>query len=108
MPSSAKPGGIRKSVMTTAGGSRRTWLTSSAPWRAWPAWQQPGQHGAVRPGRPCPPGLAAQYGDLVAQHQQFSRPGGIASGVKREPAEHPDHEQVKQSDSHERDHAAAR
>jgi hypothetical protein len=40
--------------------------------------------------------LAAQHGDLVAQHQQFRHLGGIASGEKREPAEHTDHDQIEQ------------
>jgi hypothetical protein len=34
--------------------------------------------------------------------------GGIASGEEREPAEHPNHDQVEQSNSHELDHAPAR
>jgi hypothetical protein len=52
--------------------------------------------------------LAAQHSNLVPQHQQLRRLGGIASGEKREPVEHPNHDQIEQSDSHECDHAAAR
>jgi hypothetical protein len=32
---------------------------------------QGGQHGPVWPGQPGPTDLAAQHGDLVAQHQQL-------------------------------------
>jgi hypothetical protein len=72
--------------------------------------QQPGQRGQHRPVRPRGPwatGLSAQHGDLVAQHQQLRRLGGIASGKERKPAEHPNHDQVEQSNSHEPDHAPA-
>jgi hypothetical protein len=44
----------------------------------------------------------------VAQRQQLRGLGGIASGEEREPAEHPNHDQVEQSNSHELDHAPAR
>jgi hypothetical protein len=69
---------------------------------------QGGQHRPVRPGRPWSADLPTQHGDLVTQHQQLRRLGGIASGEERQPAEHPNHDRVQQTHSHAPDHAPAR
>jgi hypothetical protein len=50
------------------------------------AGQQPGQagqHGSVGPVHPRPAHLAAQHGDLVAQHEQFGVLGGRAARQQR-------------------------
>jgi hypothetical protein len=44
---------------------------------------QGGEHGPVRPGQPRPADLAAQHGDLVAQHQQLRGHRRIAASGPR-------------------------
>jgi hypothetical protein len=75
------------------------------------AGQQPGhcgQHRSIRPGWPRPSTCRSNTGTLCRQHQHFRHDGGIGSGQKREPAEHPRHDPVEQSYSHESDHASVR
>ena len=66
--------------------------------------QQPGQGrqdravGPVRPGTAHP---AAQHHHLMAQHQDLRLLGCPAAAQQGQPAEHPDRDQVQQTDRHE-------
>jgi hypothetical protein len=65
--------------------------------------QQPGQrgdHGPVSPVRSRAGHLTMQHGDLVTEDQYLHVLGGIASHQQRQPAEHPNHGQVDQTDEH--------
>jgi hypothetical protein len=64
--------------------------------------RQGGEHGTVSPVRPGAGDLAVQDSDLVPQREDLRILRGIAPRQQRQPAEHPDHEQVDQSDKHER------
>jgi len=67
--------------------------------------QQPGQggeHGTIRPARPRTRDLPTQDRDLMPQDQDLRVLGGVAADQERQPAEHPDHEQVDKTDQHER------
>jgi hypothetical protein len=67
--------------------------------------QQPGQggeHGTVSPVRPGAGDLPAQDSDLVPQREYLYILRGIASRQQRQPAEHPDHEQIDEASEHER------
>jgi hypothetical protein len=67
--------------------------------------QQPPEgrdHGTVSPVRLRTGDLAAQDRDIVPQDQDLRVLGGIAPRQERQPAEHPDHEQVDKADEHER------
>ena len=58
-----------------------------------PTGQQPGQggeHGTVSPVQPRAADLTPQHRDLMPEHQEH------------QPAEHPDHEEVSETDQHER------
>jgi hypothetical protein len=70
----------------------------------WPSSGTPqgGEHSTVSPVRPWAGNLPAQDSDLVPQREYLCILRGIASRQQRQPAEHPDHEQVDQSDEHER------
>jgi hypothetical protein len=66
--------------------------------------QQPCQgreDGTVSPVRPRARDLPAQHSDLVPQHQDLRVFGGVTARQQRQPAEHPDHEQVDEADEHE-------
>ena len=66
--------------------------------------QQPcqrGDHGAVGPVRLRAGDLTAQHCDLVPQHQDLRVFHGVSPRQEREPAEHPDHEQVDEAKEHE-------
>ena len=47
-----------------------------------------GRHRPAWPGQPRWPELAAEYGDLVAQHQELGDYRGLASGELWQPAGH--------------------
>jgi hypothetical protein len=67
--------------------------------------QQPGQgseHGTVSPVRPRADDLTPQHRDLVPQDQDLDVLDGITARQQYQPAEHPDHEQVDETDKHER------
>jgi hypothetical protein len=66
--------------------------------------QQPGQggeHGAVSPVWLWPGDLAAQYGDLMTEHQDLCILGAVASREESQPGEVPDNGQVDEADEHE-------
>jgi hypothetical protein len=67
--------------------------------------QQPGQggeHGAVSPVRPRARDLPPQDRDLMPQDQDLRVLRGVTARQQRQPAEHPDHEQVDKANEHER------
>jgi hypothetical protein len=67
--------------------------------------QQPGQddeHGAVSPVRSRPRDLPTQDRDLMAQHQDLGVLDAVTARQQRQPAEHPDHEQIGEANEHER------
>jgi len=67
-------------------------------------WQQPGkrrQDRAVSQVRPGPGHLAAERHHLMPQHKDFRVFGRLAATQQDQPAEHPDHDQVHQTDRHE-------
>ena len=69
------------------------------------AGQQPaqgGEHGTVSPVWPRAGDLTPQHRDLVPEDQDFRVLGGMAARQERQPAEHPDHEQIDEADEHER------
>ena len=66
--------------------------------------QQPsqcGEEGAVNPVRPPAGDVPTQHCDLVPQHEDLRILRGVTPGQERQPAEHPDHEQVDETDQHE-------
>ena len=46
--------------------------------------------------------LTPQHRHLMPQYQDLRVLGGVASRQQRQPAEYPDHEQVDETDQHER------
>ena len=56
---------------------------------AWECSDQGGQDRPIRPGQPQSADLTSQYGNLVAQHQQFGGHRGLAARELWQPAEHP-------------------
>jgi hypothetical protein len=69
------------------------------------ARQQPRQgseHGTVSPARPRAGDLAPQHRDLVPEDQDLDILDSITPRQQYQPAEHPDHEQVDETDKHER------
>jgi hypothetical protein len=67
--------------------------------------QQPGQggkHGTVSPAWSRPGDLTPQHRDLVTQDQDLCILGGVTARQQDQPAEHPDHGQVDQTDPHNR------
>ena len=67
--------------------------------------QQPGQggqHGTVSPVRLRPRGLPAQDRGLMPQHEDLRILSGVIPGQEHQPAEHPDHQYVEETDKHER------
>jgi hypothetical protein len=68
-------------------------------------WQQPRQGGedyAVSPIRPRPRDLPTQHRDLMPQDEDLRILRGVTAHQERQPAEHPDHEQVDEANEHER------
>jgi hypothetical protein len=66
--------------------------------------QQPGQgrqDRAVGPIRPGTGHLAAEHHHLMTEHHDLRVLGRLAPAQQDQPAEHPDHEQVQQTDRHE-------
>jgi len=64
------------------------------------AGQQPCQRGqdrAVGPGQLRRPGLALEYGDLVAQEEDLGVLVAVGAGEQGKPAEDAEHRQVGQS-----------
>ena len=65
--------------------------------------QQPAQraeHGTVEPGE-CRSGIGAvQDGDLVSKREDLGVLGGIGAGEQRQPAQHANEHQVKESEGH--------
>ena len=57
---------------------------------------------AVSPIWPRTGNLTPQHRDLVAQHKDLRVLGGITARQEHQPAKHPDHEQVDETDQHER------
>ena len=71
---------------------------------AQPRREQPGQRCQDRPVGPVRTGpghLTAQHYHLVAQHQDLRVPRCLAAAQQDQPAEHPDHDQIQQTDRHE-------
>jgi hypothetical protein len=67
--------------------------------------QQPGQrgeHGTVSPVRPRARGLTPQHRDLMPQDQDLRILSGVTARQEHRPAEHPDHEQIDETDQHGR------
>jgi hypothetical protein len=67
--------------------------------------QQPGQrgeHGTVSPVRPRARGLTSQHRDLMPEDQDLRVLSGVTARQEHQPAEHPDHEQVDETDKHGR------
>jgi hypothetical protein len=67
--------------------------------------QQPGQgseHGTISPVRLRADDLAPQDRDLVPQDQDLEVLRGITPCQQYQPTEHPDYEQVDETDKHER------
>jgi hypothetical protein len=67
--------------------------------------QQPGQggeYGTVSPVWPRIGDLTPQHRDLMARNQDLRVLSGVAARQQRQPAEHLDHEQVDETDQHER------
>jgi len=67
--------------------------------------QQPGQgseQGTVSPVRLRAGYLSAQDSDLMAQHEDLRVLSGITARQEHQPAKHPHHEQVDETDEHER------
>ena len=64
------------------------------------ARQQPGQRGQYRPvgpGQLRRPGLALEYGDLVAQEEDLGVLGPVGAGKQGKPAEDAEHRQTTES-----------
>ena len=64
--------------------------------------RQGGHHGTVSPVRPRAGGLPPQDRDLMPEHQDLRILAGVTSRQEHQPAEHPDHEQVDETDEHQR------
>ena len=83
-------------------GQQRSWRDE--PLGSQRRWQQPGQRGQDRPVGPVrlrPGDLTPQHRHLVPEHHDLRILGRLAAARQREPAEHPDHDQVEQTESHE-------
>jgi hypothetical protein len=68
------------------------------------ARQQPGQRGQDRPVGPRQPrnlDLALERRDLMAQDQDLGVLSPVGPGKQRQPAEHAQHRQVRESQCHE-------
>ncbi len=63
--------------------------------------RQRGDHRTVSPVWLRAGDLAAQDRDLVPQDQNLHILGGGAAREQRQPAEHPDHEQIEDANEHE-------
>ena len=64
------------------------------------ARQQPGQRGQYRPigpGQLRRPGLALEYGDLVAQEEDLGVLGPVGAGKQGKPAEDAEHRHITES-----------
>ena len=61
---------------------------------------QGGEHGTVSPVRPRPRDLPAQDRDLMPQHEDLRILSGVIPCQEHQPAEHPDHQQVDETDKH--------
>jgi hypothetical protein len=55
----------------------------------------------VGPGDSSSPGLAVQYGELVAQHEDLDVLVRVGAGEQHHPAQQPGHDQVRQSERHQ-------
>jgi hypothetical protein len=64
--------------------------------------RQRGDHRTVSPVRLRAGDLTAKDRDLVPQHQDLHLLGGAAAREQRQPAEHPDREQIEDANEHER------
>jgi hypothetical protein len=64
--------------------------------------RQRGDHRTVSPVRLRAGDLAAQDRDLVPQDHDLHLLGGAAAREQRQPAEHPDHEQIQDANKHDR------
>ena len=70
-----------------------------------PTWQQPGQggeHGTVSPVQPRAGDLTTKHHDLMPEDQDLRVLGSVTARQEHHPAEHPDHEEVNETDKHER------
>ena len=63
--------------------------------------RQSGDHRTVSPVRLGAGDVAAQDRDLMPQDQDLHVFRGVAAPEQRQPAEHPDHEQIKEAEEHE-------
>jgi hypothetical protein len=66
--------------------------------------QQPGQggeHGTISPVGPRVRYLTPQHRDLMPEDQDLHVLDGVASHQQSQPAEHPDHEEIDQTNEHE-------
>jgi hypothetical protein len=63
--------------------------------------RQSGDHRTVSPVRLGAGDLAAQDRDLMPQDQHLHVFRGVAAREQRQPAEHPDHEQIEEAEEHE-------
>ena len=66
-----------------------------------PGAGQRGDHGPVGPVWLGADDLTAQDRDLMPQYQDLHVFGDVAAGEQRQPAEHPEHEQIDQAEEHE-------
>lgn len=104
--------------------STSSWSGRSAGWSSWPAVMPPRRRrfscfamrsrscggrsrardwtGLTAPCSPPWPGCCLGSCDLVPQDQDLRVLGGVAAGQQRQPAEHPDHEDIDKADEHER------
>ena len=64
-----------------------------------------GEHGPVRPVQPWSWVGAAEYGDLVPQHEQFDVLGGGRAAHQQDQPQHLQEEQIQQPQRHGDDHA---
>lgn len=64
--------------------------------------RQGGEHRTVRPVRSRAGDLPAQDRDLVPEHEIFRVLRGVISGQEHQPAKNPDHEEVNETDEHDR------
>jgi hypothetical protein len=61
-----------------------------------------GEHGAVSPVRSRAGDSPTQHRDLMSQDQDLGLFGGVAARQEHQPAKRPDHEQVDETDQHDR------
>ena len=70
-----------------------------------PTGQQPGQGGEQRTVSPVQlraGDLTTKHRDLVPEDQDLRVLGSVTARQEHHPAEHPDHEEVNETDQHER------